>query len=184
MNFFEGTDNLEPILFHAIHGEKIRVSSDGSIATRDSQYGCGGIAFSSRSIEVNEKVYFKIARTSNWYYGLCFGFTTKNPSSYSSGHQLPDYIHGDWIEIPGNLAKGLPNEYATENTIICYYVKPDGNVHYTVNGEDKGIFFSGVETSSPLFAVIDIYGHVTTVEFLNPMLDSANKSNLKNEQVH
>jgi protein neuralized len=41
-------------------------------------------------------------------------------------------------------------------------------VYYGVNGEEKGLFFSGVNTSSPLWAMLDIYGNTVSVEFSQP----------------
>lgn len=194
----KGTNNLTPIQFHPIHGEHIQLSSDGSSAVRVESF-CKGIAFSNRSIKINEKVYLKISQvSSNWSGSLRFGFTTKNPSSYSNGHRLPKYACPDMTNMPGNWAKALPEKYATLDTIICYYVKPDGTIHYTVNGEDKGLFFTGVETSSPLYALIDIYGNTTAIQFLNPKsnteksnteksntekFNTTEKCNIKNEQM-
>ena len=133
--------------------------------------------------KLTRRVYLKISQvSSNWSGSLRFGFTTKNPSSYSNGHRLPKYACPDMTNMPGNWAKALPEKHATLETIICYYVKPDGTVHYTVNGEDKGLFFSGVETSSPLYALIDIYGNTTAIQFLDPKSNTTEKCNIKNEQ--
>ena len=44
-------------------------------------------------------------------------------------------------------------------------VSRTGDVTYGVNGEDKGMFFSGVDTSRPLWAMLDIYGNTVAVEF-------------------
>lgn len=51
-----GTNNLPPLLFHSIHGENIRISRDGMVAKRVESF-CKGIAFSSRPVKINEKVF-------------------------------------------------------------------------------------------------------------------------------
>lgn len=43
-----------------------------------------------------------------------------------------------------------------------------GDVHFGVNGEDKGLFFSGVDVRSPLWALVDVYGNCTAVQFADP----------------
>jgi protein neuralized len=37
---------------------------------------------------------------------------------------------------------------------------------YGVNGEDIGIFFTGVATNTPLWALMDIYGNTIEIEFI------------------
>lgn len=51
-----GTNNLPPLLFHSVHGENIRISRDGTVAKRAESF-CKGIAFSSRPVKINEKVF-------------------------------------------------------------------------------------------------------------------------------
>ena len=53
------------------------------------------------------------------------------------------------------------------NNIIGYYVNRQGEVNISLNGEDlPGPFFTGVGINSPLWALVDIYGNATGVEFL------------------
>lgn len=53
------------------------------------------------------------------------------------------------------------------NTTVCFFssVSRTGDVTYAVNGEDKGLFFSGVDTSKDLWAMLDIYGNTVAVDF-------------------
>ena len=67
----------------------------------------------------------------------------------------------------GNWAKALPERFGTVNNIIGYYVNRQGEVNISLNGEDlPGPFFTGVGINSPLWALVDIYGNATGVEFL------------------
>jgi len=50
-----GANNLPPLQFHHVHGDNVRVSSDGAIARRVESF-CRGVAFTSRPIKVQEKV--------------------------------------------------------------------------------------------------------------------------------
>jgi protein neuralized len=46
-------------------------------------------------------------------------------------------------------------------------VSTSGEVHYGINGEEKGLFITDVDTRGPLWAMIDIYGNSTACEFLD-----------------
>lgn len=72
----------------------------------------------------------------------------------------------DLTNKPGYWAKALAERFAEENTVLFYYVTNVGDVHYGINGEEKGIFFTGVETRNPLWAMIDVYGNSTAIELL------------------
>ncbi|XP_063930628.1 protein neuralized isoform X4 [Zophobas morio] len=160
-----GTNNLPPLLFHNVHGENIRISRDGTIARRVESF-CKGIAFSSRPVKVNEKICIKFLEISNNWSGVIrFGFTFNDPSSLRYG--LPKYACPDLTNKPGYWAKALPERYCSQNTVLFYYVTSTGDVHFGINGEEKGVFFSGVETRGPLWALIDVYGNSTAIEFVD-----------------
>lgn len=42
-----------------------------------------------------------------------------------------------------------------------------GDVHYGLNGESKGVFMQGIDTRSPLWVLLDIYGNSTIIEFFD-----------------
>ncbi|XP_023021319.1 E3 ubiquitin-protein ligase neur isoform X1 [Leptinotarsa decemlineata] len=160
-----GTNNLPPLLFHNIHGENIRISRDGTVAKRVESF-CKGIAFSSRPVKVNEKVCIKFLEISNNWSGVIrFGFTYNDPTSLRYG--LPKYACPDLTNKPGYWAKALPERFCSQGTILFYYVTSAGDVHFGINGEEKGIFFSSVETRGPLWCLIDVYGNSTAIEFVD-----------------
>ncbi len=157
-----GTNNLPPILFHAVHGENIRLSSDAAIANRSDSF-CKGICFSNRPIRINERVCIKFCEiSSSWSGAVRFGFTTNDPNNYRSG--LPKYACPDLTNKPGNWAKALGERFAVRDYILFFYVTELGDVHYGINGEERGIFFSGVSTNCPLWALIDVYGNTVAIE--------------------
>ncbi|KAK9884415.1 hypothetical protein WA026_007260 [Henosepilachna vigintioctopunctata] len=180
-----GTNNLPPLLFHNVHGDNIRISRDGTIAKRAESF-CKGIAFSSRPVKVNEKICIKFLEISiNWSGVIRFGFTYNDPSSLRTG--LPKYACPDLTNKPGYWAKALPERFCSKNTILFYYVTSAGDVHFGINGEEKGIFFSGVDTRGPLWALIDVYGNSTAIEFVdvrhnlnNSRLTTTNNNNCDN----
>ncbi len=80
---------------------------------------------------------------------------------------LPKYACPDLTGKPGYWAKALAERYAESNALIHYYFTPNGDVHFGVNGRDKGIFFSGVDTRQPLWCLIDLYGNCTAIELVD-----------------
>ncbi|XP_076368522.1 E3 ubiquitin-protein ligase neur isoform X2 [Tachypleus tridentatus] len=159
------TNNLPPLLFHSVHGENIRVSRDGAVARRTESF-CKGIAFSSRPVQVNERVILKFAETSSsWSGALRFGFTANDPSNFRSA--LPKYACPDLTNKPGNWAKALGERFARRDTVLIYFVDDNGDVHFSINGEEKGIFFSGVNVSTPLWALLDVYGNTVAMELVD-----------------
>lgn len=158
------TNNLPAILFHPVHGENIRISSDGTSARRSESF-CKGIAFSNRPVRVGERVCIRFAELSvAWSGALRFGFTSNDPSTHR--HALPKYACPDLTNKPGNWAKALSERFAQTDAMLTYYVSESGDVRYAINGEDKGVFFSGVSTTGPLWALVDVYGNTTCVEFV------------------
>lgn len=160
------TNNLPPIVFHGVHGENIRLSRSGAVARRAESF-CKGITFSDRPVCINERVYLKFVETSSsWSGALRFGFTNNDPINFRSS--LPKYACPDLTNKPGNWAKALGERYAQPETVVFYYVTDNGDVYFGIDGEENGLFFSGVNTSGPLWALIDIYGNTVGVEFVDP----------------
>lgn len=71
--------NLPPLRFHNVHGDNVRLYKNGFVARRVDSF-CKGVAFSSRPVAVNEKVYLKFLEISdNWSGVIRFGFTNEDP---------------------------------------------------------------------------------------------------------
>lgn len=175
------TNNLPPLVFHPVHGENIRLSRNSAIARRTESF-CKGITFSNRPVRINERVYIRFVETSiSWSGSLRFGFTTADPSHFRSC--LPKYACPDLTSKPGNWAKALGERHAQTGTVLYYYVTEYGEVHFGLNGEEKGVFFSGVSTTAPLWALIDVYGNTVGVEFLDPKKPQNNSPNFSTSSL-
>lgn len=77
------------------------------------------------------------------------------------------FVWTDLTNKAGYWAKALAERFCERDTILFYYVTTAGDVHFGINGEEKGVFFSGVETRGPLWAMMDVYGNSTAVELLD-----------------
>ncbi|KAK7110356.1 hypothetical protein V1264_014242 [Littorina saxatilis] len=156
-----------PLQFHDTHGDNIALSHNKTRSRRAESF-CKGICFSNRPIAIMEKVYIRFVETNtSWSGVLRFGFTSIDPTTVR-GADLPRYACPDLTNKPGNWAKALGERYTTNNILLFFYVTRAGDVYYGVNGEEKGLFFSGVNTSTPLWAMLDIYGNTVGVEFTQP----------------
>jgi len=73
----------------------------------------------------------------------------------------------DLTSKSGFWAKALSERHAIHDGLLFFYVDAGGDVHYGLNGESKGVFMQGIDTRSPLWVLLDIYGNSTIVEFLD-----------------
>ncbi|KAG1661233.1 E3 ubiquitin-protein ligase NEURL1 [Nymphon striatum] len=177
--FNTGPNNLPQLLFNQTHSENVRLSRDCAVARRVESF-CKGIAFSNRPLRLNEKIYLKIVETStSWSGVLRFGVTSNDPSA-TRASSLPKYTCPDLTCKPGNWGKALSDRFAEIDNIIYFYVTQSGNVYYGVNGEEKGLFFSGVDTKGLLWALIDVYGNTTAVEIVDPKQHLNNRTQSAN----
>lgn len=166
----------QPMGFHEVHGENVRLEQDGKVARRAESF-CKAIVFSSRPVQVNERVVLRITELSNgWSGALRLGFTSHDPVTLQGS--LPKYACPDLTNRPGNWAKALGERYATEGTLLHYYASNTGEVFFGINGEEKGLFLNGVDTRGPLWALIDIYGNTTAIEMVEDELVLNNRNDI------
>lgn len=100
-----------------------------------------------------------------WSGALRLGFTAKDPSRINPDN-LPKYACPDLVSQSGFWAKALPEEFANEGNVIAFWVDKKGRVFYRINESSPMLFFSGVRTAEPLWALIDVYGLTRGVQLL------------------
>lgn len=109
----------------------------------------------------------------HWTGDIRFGFTSNDPINLRNDpidlrNDLPDFVCPDLSRKPGYWTRVLTEGLAERDTVFFYYVTDTGDVYFGVNGEEKGVYFSGVETHMPLWAIIDVYGNSMAIEFVDP----------------
>lgn len=162
---------MPPLRFHYIHGDNIRISRDGTLAKRFESFN-KGVTFSDRPVKPNERVFIKFSEiSSNWSGVIRFGFTYNDPVTFNdsatSRNTLPKYACPDLTNRPGFWAKALNERYCERDNILFYYFTSSGDVHFGINGEEKGIFFTIPPPREPLWALVDVYGNCSAIEFLD-----------------
>ncbi|XP_035257043.1 E3 ubiquitin-protein ligase NEURL1-like isoform X1 [Anguilla anguilla] len=147
-----------PLLFHpSAKGSQIVMDLSQRAVKRQASF-CNAITFSNRPVAVHEQVKLKITKKQPcWSGALRLGFTSKDPSRIHPD-SLPKYACPDLVSQTGFWGKALPEEFASEGNVVAFWVDKKGRVFYRVNGSAAMLFFSGVHTAGPLWAMIDVYG--------------------------
>ncbi|XP_053320682.1 E3 ubiquitin-protein ligase NEURL1B isoform X1 [Spea bombifrons] len=155
--------------FHSqAKGKNIRLDTHGRKAIRRNSF-CNGITFTSRPIHLYEKVRLKLVSVHHgWSGALRFGFTIHDPSQMKA-EDIPKYACPDLVTRPGYWAKALPERFAQRDNILAFWVDRHGRVFYSINDEEPILFHCGVKVSSPLWALIDVYGITQEVQILDSM---------------
>uniref|UniRef100_A0A8C6SXV6 E3 ubiquitin-protein ligase NEURL1 n=1 Tax=Neogobius melanostomus TaxID=47308 RepID=A0A8C6SXV6_9GOBI len=158
---------ISPLLFHpSAKGSQIVMDMSQKAAKRQASF-CNAITFTNRPISLYEQVRLKITKKQCcWSGALRLGFTSKDPSRINPDN-LPKYACPDLVAQSGFWAKALPEEFANEGNVIAFWVDKKGRVFYRINESSPMLFFSGVRTSEPLWALIDVYGLTRGVQLLD-----------------
>ncbi|XP_077975242.1 E3 ubiquitin-protein ligase NEURL1B-like [Styela clava] len=159
-----------PLRFHRTHGVNITITYGGRVASRGNSF-CYAIAFSSRPINVEERVKVKLKTVQRgWSGAIRFGFTTNDPASMETA-DLPRYACPDLTNRKGYWAKAMPEQFAEQGSIVSFYVNTSGTVFFSVNDELQGTILESVDVTSPLWALFDVYGNTTSLELVSRMED-------------
>ncbi|KAG7463012.1 hypothetical protein MATL_G00190850 [Megalops atlanticus] len=165
-----GAVPASPLLFHpSAKGSQIVMDLSQRAVKRQASF-CNAITFSNRPVAVYEQVRLKITKKQCcWSGALRLGFTAKDPSRINPD-SLPKYACPDLVSQTGYWAKALPEEFANEGNVVAFWVDKKGRVFYRINDSSPMLFFSGVYTADPLWALIDVYGLTRGVHLLDSEL--------------
>lgn len=136
-----------------------------------------GVTFSDRPVNPNERVTVKFSDIStNWTGTIRFGFTVIDPETFydpsTARNSLPKHACPDLTNRHGFWAKALNERYCETDNILSYYFTASGDVHFSINGNEKGVFLKIPPTRDPLWVLIDVYGNCAAIEFLDQRLCS------------
>lgn len=145
----------------------MRVSRDGTTARRlhNDRYFSRGIAFSSRPVELKERIYLKISETTErWSGGLRVGFTCIDPAAMEG--KVPELLVPNARRLKGFWARAIPVKHNTQDCVVYFYVSMTGKLVICINGKKK-VLFDGLNTRTPLWAAVDVYGNCTGVQLID-----------------
>ncbi|CAF0829418.1 unnamed protein product [Didymodactylos carnosus] len=152
--------------FHSqTFGQNIRIENNGAHAKRFSSFD-NGITFSSKPVQINERVYIKIVdidETKQWCGSLAIGFTQVDPSLINQ-KDLPKTASPNLSQITSGKS-WLKRLYETlsKHLIITFFYNMDG-AFYILDGQEQEIS-KNIEINKPIWALIDIYGNVKGCTF-------------------
>nr|XP_060643422.1 E3 ubiquitin-protein ligase NEURL3 [Anolis sagrei ordinatus] len=164
-----------PLFFHPyVKGSQIVMDESHRVARRVATFR-NGLVFSNRPVGVYEKVALRISKDDGkWHGGLRVGFTWEDPSRLNP-QDLPPFACPNLIQRGKTRACLLPDEHCEEGTVVSFWVDARGRVLYNINGEpEQFLLLDGVLVTSPLWAVVDIYGRTRAIQLLDPSSLSTN----------
>uniref|UniRef100_A0A6I8P3K6 Neuralized E3 ubiquitin protein ligase 3 n=1 Tax=Ornithorhynchus anatinus TaxID=9258 RepID=A0A6I8P3K6_ORNAN len=158
-----GTESLS---FHPhAKGSQIRLDELHCTAWRAATFH-DGIVFTNRPVRPKESVALQLLMLEEgWHGGLRVGFTRLDPSAICPG-SLPPYVCPDLVEKHPVWAAVLPDWGENSGDVVSFWVDRRGRLFWTSNGGEPRLLLWGVPTSSPLWAVVDIYGRAKAVRLL------------------
>ena len=116
---------IEPLRFHNVHGDQVRLSENNTRAVRDRLSNT--LLFTNRPILSNEIVQFLVEEVSTDFYGFIrIGLTAIDPASFtqtSLPKAMPTSDNREWC-VPA--ARGTPN--IKKNSIIRLKYTAEGDV--------------------------------------------------------
>lgn len=60
----------------------------------------------------------------------------------------------------------MPERYVDVGVLFSFHFTASGDMMLTVDGHDKGVFLTGIDSRTPLWVMVDIYGNTTAVQFV------------------
>ncbi|KAK2840751.1 hypothetical protein Q7C36_012330 [Tachysurus vachellii] len=160
-----GNNCLGPLTFHPeVKGQNIKLSAGDRRATRDLRSFRHGVTFSNRPLLVGEKVRMRVERSvAGWHGALRVGFTTVPPElAPMQSLAIPELT-----DLPGFWATPVPVNYCFPRTELTCCVTHNGYLRIQTDyGFDKREKMVQLDTSKPIWAMIDVYGQTSAVLLL------------------
>ncbi|XP_064624651.1 uncharacterized protein LOC135486079 [Lineus longissimus] len=152
--------------FHSLHGSAVVLTEDQTLATRANNF-CNGIVFIEEPINIGTKVCIELTKVNESCGSIRMGITSRSLQSLSKG-KLPKFIFPDLLRERGCWVHALPEKYSETGNRVMLHLDSQGQLHYFINNEHKGIFLCDLPTSGGLWAVFDIYGNTKAIRLVSP----------------
>ncbi|XP_016388028.1 uncharacterized protein LOC107723804 [Sinocyclocheilus rhinocerous] len=160
-----GSRCLGPMTFNKdLTGQYVTLSQGGQLASRDTSSFMNGLAFLSRTVEVDEKLCIRIEdRTSLWDGALCVGFTNICPQR----NNLPPASIPDLRDTRGYCVVPVPEDLFRCGVELQFWINYAGMVIVQeIGGEKYYLKAEGLNLNNPLWVFIDLYGSTRAVRLL------------------
>ncbi|XP_022111004.1 protein neuralized-like [Acanthaster planci] len=162
------TPKPESLPLHTTHGFNITLKEENVIADRKVTSVSGGITFTSRPVECNERVLVKVLAVNHCYIGhMGIGLTSCDPNSLDVD-SLPLEAE-DVCDRKEYWVMSRDYETLQEGACLGFTLGRDGRFHMTgPEGADHKVLMH-VDTSTPLWMFFDLYGTTQTIKILGAL---------------
>ncbi|KAF7660127.1 hypothetical protein LDENG_00288070 [Lucifuga dentata] len=160
---------LGPLSFHLqTVGDMVHLSHRGQLANRTEHTFKNGLVFSSRPLEVQERLHLRVEKNvPNWHGALRVGFTNVPPTARAL--PLPSMAVPDLTNTPGHWAAPVHESYCQAGSELEFWFSCGGNMYLTSDNCRQQKLLAGLDLSKPLWAMIDLYGQTSSVFLLGSM---------------
>ncbi|TSL97364.1 E3 ubiquitin-protein ligase NEURL3 [Bagarius yarrelli] len=160
-----GNHCLGPLTFNPeVKGRHVKLSAGDRRAMRNPRSFHHGVTFSNRPLQVREKVHLRVERcVAGWHGALRLGFTSVPPGS----GPMCSLAIPELTDKPGFWAIPVPEHCCTPRTELTFWVTHTGYLRIqTDDWFDQKEKMLQMDTSKPIWAMIDVYGQTSSVLLL------------------
>ncbi|CAF1084560.1 unnamed protein product [Adineta steineri] len=154
---------VEPLRFHEVHGDQIRLSENNTRATRDRLNNT--LLFTNRPILSHEIVQFYVEELSNDFYGLIrIGLTTINPDVFTREtlpKSMPQNDNRDWF-VPA--PRGVP--IIKKNKTIRLKYTAEGEIYIDYDNTDFAKYLTVSPITKDIWCALDLNGMVSQIRLV------------------
>ncbi len=162
---YGSSEHAEPICF-SIHGVNIILDSGNFIARREKSYS-DGICFINRPYSIGEHIKIEVLEVEKQWKGtLSIGFTVENPYKYFVGKSVPRFVCPNLTVKPGFWIVQLEDEEINASSTVEFWLDRDGKAYYKVDKNPQKILLEKVQTSKPLWVLLDVYAQTKAVQII------------------
>ncbi|KAM3868298.1 E3 ubiquitin-protein ligase NEURL3 [Diretmus argenteus] len=154
---------LGPLTFdQQVVGDLVLLSPGGRRAQRTGTTFNNGLVFSSRPVEVQERLRLRVeGHRPRWSGALRVGFTTVPPRTRTL--PLPSLLFPQLSDTPGHWAAPVPEVFCPIGSEVEFWVSQGGNLYIRSCDGWKHKLLRGVDLSRPLWAMVELYGQTSAV---------------------
>ncbi|GMR30441.1 hypothetical protein PMAYCL1PPCAC_00636, partial [Pristionchus mayeri] len=96
----------------------------------------------------------------------CFASASLPPTPPHSGAEIcPSYVFPSWRNKSGFWIRSISDRYARQGCLLTFCLSRSGVISYSVNRMSMGTFMEDINTTRPLWVVVDVYGKTKAIEF-------------------
>jgi protein neuralized len=156
---------FRPMTFHRSVGRHVRLELSSTIGRRHEEEFAQGYVFSSHNVTLGDRIVLQVLGTEDGYIGsIAFGLTNCDPSSIDV-QNLPEdsdllLDRAEYWVVSKDVAS-----CPSVGDELSFQINRDGSVEFSKNGNIPSVFMH-VDTSLPLWAFWDIYGHTLKIRLI------------------